>query len=347
MSTVMTVLGPVDSADLGFTATHEHILNDVTSWFTPSISRGLDVDAFRDAPVAMDNLWDLKYDPFGKLDNCRLDDVDLAVEELARFRELGGTTVLEATGLGVGRRLGDLATVSRRTGVNIVAGTGFYLEPSQPIWFQEATVDEVAAVIIQDLDVGQNGVRPGFIGEIGVGAGFTPAEHKSLRAACRAQRHSGLPVQVHLPAWFRRADEVLDVMEDEGVDPHAVVLCHMNPSGADLDYQLGLLRRGAWVQYDMVGAELFYADQGVQCPSDEDSAGYLARLVDAGFGHRLLLSSDIFLKNLLRAYGGPGYAHIAQYFLPRLHRHGFDEATIRQLTVANPRAVFDDLENIQ
>lgn len=344
MTSVMTVRGPIDSSRLGFTATHEHILNDVTSWHRKTDSIGLDPDAFETAPVTMDLLWDLKHDPFGNLDNCQLDDLGLAVAEVSRFAQLGGQTIIDATGLGIGRRLADLRTVSERTGVQIVAGTGFYLEAAQPGWLAEADADEIAQAIITDLDEGEDGIRPGMIGEIGVGADFTPAERKSLIAACRAQRHSGLPMQVHLPAWFRRAHDVLDVVEAEGVDPRAVVLCHMNPSGMDADYQLSVLRRGAWVQYDMVGAELFYADQGTQCPSDEDSAGYLAGLVDAGFADRLLLSSDIFLKSLLRAYGGPGYGHILQYFVPRLRRHGLDDDAINHLTVLNPRSVFDSLE---
>jgi phosphotriesterase-related protein len=346
MTQVMTVTGPIDTAQLGFTATHEHILNDVSSWWARSTSLGIDPDEFASRPVTMDILWDLKYDPFGNKDNCRMDDINLAIAEVARFAELGGKTIIDATGLGIGRRLDGLKAVSEATGVQIIAGTGFYLEPSQPGWLADATAETIAEVIAADITTGENGIRPGIIGEIGVGADFTAAERKSLRAACLVQRQTGLPMQVHLPAWFRRANEVLDLAESEGVDPCAIILCHMNPSGMDQAYQLSVLRRGAWVQYDMTGAELFYADQGTQCPSDEDSATYLSKLAEAGYVGQLLLSSDIFLKSLLKAYGGPGYAHILQYFLPRLRRHGFDDATITQLTVENPRLVYEKLENL-
>ena len=148
-------------------------------------------------------------------------------------------------------------------------------------------------------------------------------------------------MQVHLPAWFRLGDEVLDLVESHRVDLGAVVLCHMNPSGSDPAYQRRLMTRGAWVQYDMVGAELFYADQGVQCTSDEEDAANIAALVRAGFGDRLLVSSDIFLKSLLRRYGGPGYGHIIQYFVPRLERHGLDAGDVEQLLVRNPRFLFE------
>lgn len=341
MTMVTTVRGLVAAADLGICLTHEHVLNDVTSWWHPTSSIGLDPEAFAHKKVGIEDVWDLKHDPFGNLDNCRLDDLELAVEEVARFAALGGGTLVDATGLGTGRNLSALRSVSEQTGVNIIAGTGFYLEASHPSFVATSTADQLAELIITDIRDGEDGIRPGIIGEIGVSDRFTPEERKSLVAACLAQRETGLPMQVHLPGWFRLGDEVLDLVEAQGVDPGSVVLCHMNPSGADRAYQRGLIGRGAWVQYDMIGSELFYADQGVQCTSDEEDAQHIAELVDAGYGHRVLLSSDIFLKSLLRRYGGPGYGHVLQYFVPRLKRYGLDSEAIQQLVVHNPRSLFE------
>lgn len=340
----MTVTGPVRAADLGACLSHEHILNDVTSWWHPTSSIGLDPDAFAHKKVGIEDVWDLRHDPFGNLDNCRLDDVELAVDEVGRFAALGGRTIVETTGLGLGRDLAGLRLVSERTGVKIVAGTGFYLEAAQPPFVATSTAEALAELIVTDIREGEDGVRPGIIGEIGVSSSFTAAERKSLVAACLAQRQTGLPMQVHLPGWFRLGDEVLDVVEAQGVDPRSVVLCHMNPSGPDREYQRRLIARGAWVQYDMIGAELYYADQGVQCTSDEEDARTIAALVREGLGHRLLLSSDVFLKSLLRSYGGPGYGHLLQYFVPRLERHGLDVDDLERLLVANPRALFETAE---
>jgi phosphotriesterase-related protein len=235
-----------------------------------------------------------------------------------------------------------LSEVSRATGITIVAGTGFYLDPAIPADVRDLAPEQIAETILADLFEGENGIRPGFIGEIGVGADFTAAERASLAGACIAQRETGLPMQVHLPGWFRLGGDVLDVVESHGVDPARVVLCHMGPSGADLTYQEGLLERGVFVQYDMLGMEVFYADQGVQCPSDEQNAEWLARLVERGHADRLLLSQDIFLKSLLRRHGGPGYGHVLQYFVPRLNAAGLDSAAVEQLMVANPRALFEE-----
>ena len=84
---------------------------------------------------------------------------------------------------------------------------------------------------------------------------------------------------VHLPGWFRLGTAVLDIVEEEGGDLRHTVLCHMNPSFADPDYQTACAARGAFIEYDMIGMDYFYADQQVQCPSDEEVAGAIARLV--------------------------------------------------------------------
>lgn len=341
MTTVMTVTGPVDSADLGTTLTHEHIINDVTSWWQSTCSTGWSAEEFENHPVTMDIVWDLKQDPFGNRDNCRLDDEGLAIEEVGRYATLGGQTIIDATGLGVGRDLALLQRVSERTGVNIIAGTGYYLDGAQPAQVKALRPEQIAELIVADVTDGADGIRPGIIGEIGVGADFTPAERASLEGALIAQRELDLPVEVHLPAWFRRGGEVLDLAEQHGVDPACVVLCHMGPSGDDLTYQEELLRRGAWVQYDMIGMEVFYADQKVQCPSDEENARWLCRLAERGHLARLLISQDIFVKSLLRHYGGPGYGHILQYFVPRLRRLGMTEGDIDHLLTINPRTLFE------
>ncbi|MGJ7439675.1 phosphotriesterase family protein [Aquipuribacter sp. MA13-6] len=340
MTTVQTVRGAIGVDDLGITLTHEHLLNDVSSWWSRSPSVGLDPDGFADAPVEESVLWDLRHDPFGSRANLRLDDVEVACDELSRFVALGGRTVVETTGWGIGRDLAGLRRISERTGVHIVAGTGFYLEASHPVDLVSLGPDGVTDRILADIRDGEDGVRPGIIGEIGVSAGFTVAEQVGLRGALAAQVECGLPVQVHLPGWFRLAHTVLDLAESVGADLSRLVLCHMGPSGPDLDYQRAVMDRGAWVQYDMLGMDVYYADQGVQCPSDAENATHLVRLIDLGYAEQLLLSQDVFVKSLLRRHGGPGYAHVLQYFAPRLRRHGLSEQQVMSLITDNPRRLF-------
>ena len=205
------------------------------------------------------------------------------------------------------------------------------------------SVGDVADQLVSEavLGVDNTGVRIGLIGEIGVSSDFTAEEEKSLRGAAQAQVRTGLPLMVHLPGWFRLAHRVLDIVEEEGASMAHTVLCHMNPSHDDFTYQCELAERGAFIEYDMIGMDYFYADQQVQCPSDDEVAKAIVKLIDAGHLDKLLLSQDVFLKMMLTHYGGNGYAFVVRHFLPRLKRLGCDNTALTTLMCQNPRRVFD------
>lgn len=336
----MTVRGPVPLDALGITLMHEHLLLDARAWWhRPEEPERLHLAS---APVHAGIIGELRMDPFVNLDNCRLDDEPLAIAELLHFKAAGGATVIDPTCRGIGRDPLALRRISQATGLNVVMGAGYYLEASHPPTVRPMSVDAIADEIVRDAfdGVDGTGVRIGLIGEIGVSGDFTAAEEKSLRGASRAQRRTGLPLMVHLPGWFRHGHRVLDMVEQEGADPRRTVLCHMNPSHDDVTYQTSLAERGAFIEYDMIGMDYWYADQGVQCPSDEENARAIRRLIDLGHGDRLLLSQDVFLKMMLTRYGGFGYAYVLRQFVPRLKRHGVSDQAIRTMLVDNPRRAF-------
>jgi phosphotriesterase-related protein len=337
---VMTVLGPIGADALGVTLMHEHLLNDCRCWWNKPVEP--ERQCLATEPVNATILGELRMDPFVNLHNCALDDEDLAIKELKLVADVGGRTVVDPTCRGIGRAPEALVRISRATGLNIVMGAGYYLQSSHPPELRRMSVSDVADEIVQEAHEGVDGtgVRIGLIGEIGVSGDFTAEEEKSLRGAARAQQRTQLPLMVHLPAWYRHAHRVLDIIEEEGADPRRTVLCHMNPSGEDMDYQTSLAERGAFLEYDMIGMDYWYADQQVQCPSDEDNARAIKRLIDAGFLENLLLSQDVFLKMMLTRYGGFGYSYVQRHFVPRLKRHGATEDQITTMMVANPRRVF-------
>lgn len=338
--TAMTVLGPVAVSDLGITLMHEHIfLDGARTWKCPCHP---DEKAIAEQKVDIGIVGELRMNPYMNRDNVSLDDGDLALSELKRFQALGGHTVVETTNFGIGRDPQQLARIARMSGLKIIMGTGFYLEHTHPEWLKAMDVDEVTAFIVNDVGGGetQPEIMAGIIGEVGVSKDFTAEEEKSLRGSARAARITGLPLSIHLPGWERLAHRVLDVVEEEGADLRHTVLCHMNPSHDDLPYQKSLAARGAFLEYDMIGMDYYYADQDAQSPSDEENARAIRALVDMGFADRLLLSQDVFLKIMLTRYGGFGYGYILKHFLPRLGRHGVDRQAIDMMLVDNPKRVF-------
>lgn len=337
---VMTVLGPLPVAQMGVTLMHEHILLDASGkWVPPTCCGEREIG---EQKVHIGILGALRMNPLMNRDNCQLFDVEAAIDELMRFRELGGNTVVDPTNLGIGRDPAALQKIARRTGLNIVMSTGFYLEPTHPRYVSERSIDDLAAQLI--FEVGGADEKPevvaGLIGEIGVSAAFTAHEEKSLRAAARASAATRVPLSIHLPGWVRHGHRVLDIVEQEGADLNHTVLCHMNPSHRDTAYQHALARRGAWLEYDMIGMDYYYPEEDAQSPSDEENARAIRALIDAGFIDRLLMSQDVFLKTMLTRYGGHGYGYILKHFVPRLRRHGVTDPQIETLLTVNPVKVF-------
>ena len=336
----MTVLGKVAVAELGVTLMHEHILNDCSCWW--NAPKEPERQYLADAPISMDILGELRQDPFVNRPNIKLDSEDDAVAELDKFVKAGGQTIVEPTCWGIGRQPTALKRIAQKTKLNIVMGAGHYLHSSHPPEVATESAEDIADMIVKEAvdGIDDTGIRIGLIGEIGVSSDFTPDEEKSLRGAAQAQVRTGLPLMVHLPGWFRLAHRVLDVVAEEGGTLKHTVLCHMNPSHDDFVYQSELAGRGAFIEYDMIGMDYYYADQDVQCPGDEEAANAIVRLVDAGYLDRILVSHDTFLKMMLTRYGGNGYAFVLKHFLPRLRRHGLDEAATDRLIRLNPQSVF-------
>lgn len=342
MTSIRTVTGVISSDQLGFVLPHEHLLNSIEAG---GLAPDPDFPELFDAPVTPELAWLLRDRPYASRDNCVLDVPDDVAAELLHFRSLGGSTVIEVTSEGQGRDRAGLAALSERTGVAVIAGGGWYLERFHPEITAGSDIDAMTDALLVDYARPDeaDGPRSGVIGEIGISPAFTPREERSLRAACRLQRTVGLPMWIHLPGFVRHGGRVLDVvLRDEGVDPAAVVLCHVDPSGSDSEYQRSLADRGVWLEFDMIGMPYRFTLPGEgQSPSPQESAIAIRRLVDAGFGDRLLFSHDLFLKGMLRRNGGNGLAYIPAVFLDRLIDLGVDESVVRAVNTTNVRSLFE------
>jgi phosphotriesterase-related protein len=340
---VQTVLGPIELSTLGITSMHEHIFLDATEAWPDSVTVGEARNELRDKPVTTELLGQLRVDPFASLDNMRLTDEQTQASEVQFFAMAGGKTIVDPTGRGNGRRVRSLKAVSEQTGVNIVAATGWYLEPSHPPEVKVCPIPELRDIMVEEITVGIEGsaIRAGLIGEIGISREFTAQEEKVLRAAAQARHATRVPLMVHLPSCGKYGERVLDIVAEEGGDLSSTILCHMSWEVDDLAYQERLLNRGCWLEYDMLGMDFFYPNDQDQAPCDRENLRAIASLIRAGYADRLLLASDVFMKIMLRRYGGNGYDYVLRHFVPRLRRVGIGEQTITSLLVDNPRRVFE------
>lgn len=177
-----------------------------------------------------------------------------------------------------------------------------------------------------------------MIGEVGTGGDpLTANEIKVLRASARASRLTGAPISVHTAPALRAQPAILDLLAEEGADLSRVIVGHSDPIADDVPFLTTLLRRGAYVEFDLLGRPPLITRRR---PTDAEVATTIVALVKAGFGERLLLSQDICTKTSLKAYGGTGYAFVEEMFLPHLKRLGLTEAQLATFVVDNPRRVF-------
>jgi phosphotriesterase-related protein len=346
VAVVRTVLGDIDADDLGPTSMHEHILGTFEVWLedaagSPSVRDSIDPEAKVEMPL----LGLLRRNPFLIRDNLVLDDVELAIEEVQTFKEAGGGCLVDASSIGIRTDLPGVLRVAERTGVHIVQGTGFYLEGALPASVAELSIDDLAAVMIREIEEGidDTGIRAGIIGEVGT-MSVTEMEVRILRASARAQLTTGAVISLHTHPDFRFGERIIGILTEEGVSVDRIIVGHMDenlvgfgPGLAHIDYHRKLADLGVWLQYDTFGAECYYDSTGLREPLDSERASAVATIASEGHLGQLLLGMDVWLKQSLKRYGGLGYDHLLTAVPVMLRQLGLSDVDITRMLVDNPR----------
>ena len=337
---VQTVLGPVPPSELGATTTHEHVYADFSSMYRPA--RDSPSHELADAPVAMENLGWIRRNYYSNRSNLRLTDLDTTIEEVRKYREVGGGAIVDATTTGIGRNPDALARISHESGVHIVMGSGFYVQAAHPEDMDERSVDDLAREIIGDIvdGVGGSGVNAGIIGEIGCSWPLDPNERKSLTAAGIAQHETGAAVLIHPGRHPDAPAEILEVLANGGGDVSRVIVGHLDRTVFDYDALHSIVASGCYLEWDLFGNEgSYYPLAEIDMPSDAQRLDFVSRVVEAGHADRIVFGQDIFTKHRLMRYGGHGYGHILQNIVPKMRRKGFSEDVIHAITVRNPARI--------
>ena len=331
---VMTVAGPIAPEDLGQTLIHEHVHVDCTP-----ILKVHGYPVVTNSELTLETAAEARWNPGGFPDNYRLTDVELIIQELKPLYEAGGRALVDCTPRGLGRNPQALQEISKRSGLHVVMGSGYYLEMCQPPQVKAMTSEAIAQELVDELrgGVDGSGIRPGIIGEIGTGDPMTAEEQKSLRGAAWAQKVTGWPLTVHIHPWGREGTKVATLLEEEQVDPARVILNHTTTAIHDEAYQLNLLDRGFSLAYDLFGFDHSLLGHGRYPPSDLEVAARIADLARRGYLRQLLVSHDIGVRTRLLAYSGWGYAHIHAHIVPLLVSLGLSRDDIGTLLVENPR----------
>jgi predicted metal-dependent phosphotriesterase family hydrolase len=206
----------------------------------------------------------------------------------------------------------------------------------------EGTVAPVPATLAELRDgIGDTGILPALIGEIGTNHPPRDSEWRALRAAGRAGAETGAAVNVHL-SW-RGADglDVVEALVAERMPADRIILSHMDER-LDRGYHKAVAETGAVLEYDTFGSDFLYGSLRTRNPSDAERVEMATWLLSEGYAEQLVIACDTWTKANLRRNGGFGYEHLFRRIVPALREiAGADDAAIQAITVETPRRLLD------
>jgi len=309
MTTIQSATGPMDTADMGFTLMHEHVIV----------------------------LWPPMYQQYPELFD-RAAQLENAVTRLTKARDAGVKTMVDLTPIDLGRDPAFIAEAARRSGMQIIVATGLYY--TIPFYFNHRPDQEMVDLFVRDITagIGQTGVCASVI-KCATEPEMHPMNERVLRAASKAHRVTGVPICTHTHAENRTGLEQQRVFKEEGVDLGRVVIGHSDDSG-DIAYLEQIIQGGSYCGMDRIG---------LQRPrTSEQRADMVAKLVEKGYADRITLSHDASCFIDMIPPGVPeqflpqwNYTHIPLDVIPMLRERGVSDAAITQMTVVNPRRIFE------
>jgi phosphotriesterase-related protein len=339
MTHVRTVLGDIAPEELGITLTHEHIRY-----------------AYQGSDTDHHHVWSLDH-LAGQI-----------APVLKDGRETHGIqTVVDMTPPEIGRHPELLAEVSRRSGVHVVAMTGFFPEEHAigiPFHWRRKPPEYLTEMLVRDITEGMvydNQLTPYRAGILKAATGgitsteanpssgpngISPLEAKVICAVARAQRQTGACINTHTQpedyAYINPGIDLLNLLERYGADPSRVIIGHafVHPN---INQLREIVERGACLQIDHIGIPW---QNDSQEGLDELIATAVCQLTDLGYLDRLVFSYDRFFSYagsppsaeeppLLNEQVPIGY--MFENFAHRLEKKGFGKAEMHTVMVENPR----------
>ncbi len=306
MAMVETVLGPVDSSELGVTLSHEHVLVDA----------GNDV---RHYP------WMFDLDATKRV----------LVAELQQAKDGGIDSIIDLSTPDLGRNVRFVQEVAREVGIHVVVATGIWRDVPRSFWGREP--DEIADIFVREIEVGidDTEIKAGAIKVANDMGGVTPEGGLVLRGAARASIRTGCPISTHHWALEEVGRQQLSVFLDEGVPPHQVCIGHSADTD-DVDYLEDLLKAGVYLSLDR------YPGSASSSTPWETRNATVKALVERGWVERLMLGHDYAPRPVrVGAEAIPmdptRYLFLSQVAVPALQADGVTDEQIDMMRREVPR----------
>lgn len=313
MTKVNTVLGPVSTENLGFTLMHEHLIVSFPN-------------AVREFPEL--------FMP---------DVLGYVVAGLKRMKAGGVDTVVDMTTPDLGRDIDFIKEASKRSGVNVIACSGWWLDVPRFITGAAGSVTaQMADSFAREVDkgIGDTGIKAGVLKAASDVGGVTPTQEMMLRAIARAHLKTGVPIAIHSYHPGQVARQQIEILQDEGVNLTHVKIDHSNDT-TDIEYLTWMLEQGCYLGLDRYPGRLVSAMARTKTMKGLIDAGYIDKLCpshDCSMGYILPegnTTEEYEVNNPHR------YLYLKQVVFKWLEEMGVPAAKINRLCVTGPRNLFE------
>ena len=269
---MQTVTGNVQVEKMGRCLCHQHVLFGYPGWEGAVLTPFSWEESMK---KAVDVLTDAKL-------NCGLQ------------------TIIDATPADCGRNVEFLKELSERTGVYIVASSGYYYEgEGAPAYFKFRMAygnaeEEIYQMMKKEVTkgVGTTRVRTGVLKVATSNGVITEYEDLFLRGAARVSKEIGVPIITHTQGGTMGSEQARRLIE-YGASPEKIMIGHLDNCN-DMDELLKIFEQGVFGGFDRLGIQGFTG----ALPENRRLA-LICGLAGAGYANKLILSHDSIIRMLV------------------------------------------------
>lgn len=266
--------------------------------------------------------------------DCKVDCIDEITKEMKKLYSKGVRNIVEVTNRGMGRNVKNIVKISKESGINFICSTGFYKEPFLPDYVYEMDKEEIAELLINDIEIGIDGtgIKAQLLGEIGTSKDhMTKEEEKIFESIVIAHKKTGVPISTHTTLGTNALGQI-EFFEKNNVDLSKVNIGHVDLSG-DIQYIIEILSKGVYISFDTIGKNNYLLDS--------KRVEMLKILQDMNLLNKVFLSQDISRKSNMEFMGGIGYSYIFDSFIPMLKEKGITDESLDLMLCKNPMNFFN------
>ncbi|MCL2116966.1 MAG: hypothetical protein FWH27_00920 [Planctomycetaceae bacterium] len=289
-----------------------------------------------------EHLFIEKGKPSELVPSLLMEDLEKTSRELSEYKKAGGGAVVDAQPVHCGRMAEFLVEASQKTGVHVIASTGFH----KTVYYPETSYvfrgdeEEITSLYIREIEEGmiaseQSGAKQiaGRAGVIKTAVDRDEAMRdgvyeKLFSAAVHASKATGATILCHIE-FESDALALTARLLKKDVPPQKIILCHLDRVRFDFQYHEECLRHGVYLEYDTINRTAHH--------DDVSEATLIHQILNAGYEKQILLGLDTTNRRLRNYGAGMGLDYIINDFMPVLKQEGMGKTLLDRMLVENPQ----------